>query len=68
MATTQTIQSLKKGDYFKKVTSKGPTKTVYVYDGYNRSNHSWDYHQFEDINAYGSTKNKKQSVTTDFEF
>ena len=80
---TQSLNTLKRGDYFKTVTPehtlhinavitvKAPehiSKTVYVYDGYNPFTKEWGYHKFEDINDTSHTKNKNKLVTTDFEF
>lgn len=75
----QAINTLKKGDYFKLYTPEKPhpyggftperiSKTVYVYDGYNRFGKWYTYHPFEDVNNDLHTKNKERLVTTDFEF
>lgn len=44
------------------------SKTVYVYDGYNRFGKRYTYHPFEDVNKDLGTKDKNRLVTTDFEF
>ena len=45
------------------------SKTVYVYDGYNRYGKCWNYHPFDNASSGDlHTKNKNRLVTTDFEF
>ena len=63
-----TIEKLKKGDYFKRINSKGePSKTVYVYEGYCRINRGYVYTRFDDFCADRVAK-KGTKVTTDFIF
>lgn len=76
----QAINTLKKGDYFKLYTAEKPhpyggftpervSKSVYVYDGYNRYGKCWNYHPFDNASSGDlHTKNKNRLVTTDFEF
>jgi len=90
MATkTQSLNTLKKGDYFKMVTPfkciikisddkktishvnvpEKISKTVYVYDGWNKYGRCWNYHPFNNASSGDiHTKNKNKLVTTDFEF
>lgn len=61
---TTTIDKLKKGDYFKR---KPDSKTVHVYDGYNRHSKKYDSYKFEDVSSFISLK-KGTTVYTDFDF
>lgn len=58
------INKLKKGDYFK-LNDKG--RTVYVYDGYNRSTKKYEAYKFDDIGAFREFK-KGRLIFTDFTF
>lgn len=61
------ISKLKKGDYFKKVNSKGElSKKVYVYDGYCRSNRKYAYSSFDFKSDFYVKKD--MVVSTDFIF
>lgn len=59
------ISELKKGEFFK---MKPEAKKVWVYDGYNRSNRSWDAHAFDDHCDFKYTRDKNRLVHVDFEF
>lgn len=58
------IQFLTKGELFK-MSATG--KTVYVYDGFNRSTKKYSFYKFEDINAHREVE-KGKYVCIDFEF
>lgn len=65
---TTIISKLKKGDYFKKVNSKGElSKKVYIYDGYCRMTRKYAYSSFDDISS-GFYAKKDMVVSTDFIF
>ena len=57
------IETLKKGELFKKVTQK----QVLVFNGYCRTNRKYEYTKFDDISSFGYIK-KGVLVETDFEF
>lgn len=59
-----TLEHLKKGA----IVPEKASKTVYVYDGYNRVGKCWNYHPVDDVNDDRHTKDKNKPVTTDFEY
>lgn len=59
----KTIEQLKKGDLFI-IPEK---KTVYVFDGYNRSTRKYSSYKFEDVNHFREFK-KGMVINIDFDF
>jgi hypothetical protein len=60
---TKKIESLKKGEYFKKLGQN----QVLIFNGYCKINKGYEYQKFDDISAFGYIKKGKQ-VLTEFEF
>lgn len=61
------IQKLKKGEFFKRVSTHATFNGVWVFDGYNRYTRKYSAYSFNDINKFMEFK-KGTLVLVDFTF
>lgn len=64
---TLTIKNLKKGSYFKLVTKKGVSTSIYIINHYIREEKKFSISPVDDINKEKFVK-ATQLVTTEFEY